>query len=49
MSSRRTQLQQVVESDGITRVPIVHDALSAKLADAVGFGHRHSNYRPPRS
>ena len=37
MNSRRAQLQQVIESNDVTRVPIVHDALSAKLADAVGF------------
>jgi 2-methylisocitrate lyase-like PEP mutase family enzyme len=37
MISRRVQLRQVVESNDVTRVPIVHDALSAKLADAVGF------------
>lgn len=37
MKSRRATLREIVISDGVTRVPIVHDVLSAKLADTVGF------------
>lgn len=37
MTSKRAALRTLVESNELTRIPIVHDALTAKLAAAAGF------------
>ncbi len=37
MTSKRERLRALVESDEATQIPIVHDALTAKVADSVGF------------
>ena len=37
MSARSAELREIVESGDVTRVPSVHDAMTAKLAAEAGF------------